>query len=610
MDGLLKFMTCGSVDDGKSTLIGHMLYDAKLLFADQKHALELESRVGSRAGKTDYSLLLDGLMAEREQGITIDVAYRYFSTEKRSFIVADTPGHEEYTRNMAVGASFADLAVILIDATKGILAQTRRHAGICGLMGIRHFLFAVNKMDLLHYNEKAYCRIEKEIRKLAIDLNLCNVELMPVSATEGDNITSRSWAMPWYKGKTMLGYLETIQIEDGAKEQGFILPIQRVCRPNQSFRGFQGQIEGGVVSVGDQLTVLPSRERVKVQAIFAADQKMKKGQAVTVSLNREVDISRGCVLAKDTELIVSSMFTSKILWMDDMELRQGKNFLIKIGTQMLPVSVMEIKYRIDVNTGEQIATSKLYKNEMAVCDVAASSPVVFDTFEKHKSMGSFILIDRVTNMTSACGVVEHSLRRSENIVWQKLDLTREIRAERMGQKPLTLWFTGLSGSGKSTLANEAEKRLSLGGKYTMLLDGDNIRMGLNRNLGFEPEDRIENIRRIAEVAKLMNDAGLIVLVSFISPYRNDRRIAREIIGEENFVEIYVNTPLEVCEERDVKGLYRKAREGKIPNFTGISSPYEEPEHADLVMNTEGESLDTAVETILRTIAKKESNGLR
>ena len=315
-------------------------------------------------------------------------------------------------------------------------------------------------------------------------------------------------------------------------------------------------------------------------------------------------------MAKDTELIVSSMFTAKILWMDDMELRQGKNFLIKIGTQMLPVSVMEIKYRIDVNTGEQIATSKLYKNEMAVCDVAASSPVVFDTFEKHKSMGSFILIDRVTNMTSACGVVEHSLRRSENIVWQKLDLTREIRAERMGQKPLTLWFTGLSGSGKSTLANEAEKRLSLGGKYTMLLDGDNIRMGLNRNLGFEPEDRIENIRRIAEVAKLMNDAGLIVLVSFISPYRNDRRIAREIIGEENFVEIYVNTPLEVCEERDVKGLYRKAREGKIPNFTGISSPYEEPEHADLVMNTEGESLDTAVETILRTIAKKESNGLR
>lgn len=613
MDGLLKFMTCGSVDDGKSTLIGHMLYDAKLLFADQKHALELESRVGSRAGKTDYSLLLDGLMAEREQGITIDVAYRYFSTEKRSFIVADTPGHEEYTRNMAVGASFADLAVILIDATKGILAQTRRHAGICSLMGIRHFLFAVNKMDLLHYNEKAYCRIEKEIRKLAIDLNLCNVELMPVSATEGDNITSRSWAMPWYKGKTLLGYLETIQIEDGAKEQGFILPIQRVCRPNQSFRGFQGQIEGGVVSVGDQLTVLPSRERVKVQAIFAADQKMntaKKGQAVTVSLNREVDISRGCVLAKDTELIVSSMFTAKILWMDDMELRQGKNFLIKIGTQMLPVSVMEIKYRIDVNTGEQIAASKLYKNEMAVCDVAASSPVVFDTFEKHKSMGSFILIDRVTNMTSACGVVEHSLRRSENIVWQKLDLTREIRAERMGQKPLTLWFTGLSGSGKSTLANEAEKRLSLGGKYTMLLDGDNIRMGLNRNLGFEPEDRIENIRRIAEVAKLMNDAGLIVLVSFISPYRNDRRIAREIIGEENFVEIYVNTPLEVCEERDVKGLYRKAREGKIPNFTGISSPYEEPEHADLVMNTEGESLDTAVETILRTIAKKESNGLR
>lgn len=604
MNGLLKFITCGSVDDGKSTLIGHMLYDAKLLFADQERALELDSKVGSREGKVDYSLLLDGLMAEREQGITIDVAYRYFTTEKRSFIVADTPGHEEYTRNMAVGASFADLAVILVDASQGILIQTRRHARICALMGIRYFIFAVNKMDLVRYSQKEYRKIEKEIRKLAIDLELDQVSVIPVSATEGDNITLRYSHMSWYQGKTLLDTLETVNIEEGTEESGFVLPVQRVCRPNHTFRGFQGQIESGRIQTGEEITVLPSGEKAEIEGILVGDQKTmeaEKGQAVTVSLNREVDVSRGCVLVKDDSLTVSTMFTASVLWMDDTELMQGKNFLLKLGTRTVPASVMEIKYQIDIHTGEHLAASKLYKNEIAVCDIAAAAPLVYDTFAKHKGLGSFILIDRVTNMTSACGVVEHPLRRSENVVWQELDITRQIRSEKMGQKPMTLWFTGFSGSGKSALANEVEKRLSVSGRYTMLLDGDNIRMGLNKNLGFEPEDRIENIRRIAEVAKLMNDAGLIVLTSFISPFRSDRQNARRIIGEENFIEIYVSTPLDECERRDVKGLYRKAREGKIPNFTGISSPYETPEHAEIVVDTSRQSLEEAAEIVLNAL---------
>lgn len=604
MSGLLKFITCGSVDDGKSTLIGHMLYDAKLLFADQEQALELDSKMGSREGKMDYSLLLDGLMAEREQGITIDVAYRYFTTKKRSFIVADTPGHEEYTRNMAVGASFADLAIILVDASQGILIQTRRHARICALMGIRYFIFAVNKMDLVRYSQKEYQKIEKEIKKLAIDLELYQICVIPVSATEGDNITLRYSHMSWYKGRTLLDILETINIDEGTDRQGFVMPVQRVCRPNHTFRGFQGQIETGNIKVGEEVTVLPSREKASVESILVTDQKMmqaKKGQAVTISLNREVDVSRGCVLVKDENLCVSTMFTARLLWMDDMELLQGKNFLLKLGTKMISASVMNIKYRIDIHTGEHLAASKLYKNEIAVCDISAVSQIVYDIFAMNKGLGSFILIDRVSHMTSACGIIEHSLRRSENIVWQEMDITRQIRAEKMGQKPVTLWFTGLSGSGKSVLANEVEKRLSISGKYTMLLDGDNIRMGLNKNLGFEPEDRIENIRRIAEVAKLMNDAGLIVLTSFISPFASDRQNARNIIGEKDFIEVYVSTPLEECERRDVKGLYKKAREGKIPNFTGISSPYEVPKNADLVIDTSKQSLEESVELILRAM---------
>lgn len=601
MKGLLKFITCGSVDDGKSTLIGHMLYDAKLLFADQECALELDSKAGNRDGKIDYSLLLDGLMAEREQGITIDVAYRFFTTENRSFIVADTPGHEEYTRNMAVGASFAELAVLLVDASQGILQQTRRHARICAMLGIQYFVFAVNKMDLVRYDRKTFTQIAKDLKKLAVDLDLEHITVIPVCATEGDNVTNRSKNMDWYQGPALLEYLEQVDIQDGESDGGFVMPVQRVCRPNHMFRGFQGEIAAGRVAVGDQLTVLPSGEKAKVVSILKMDKQAAsagRGEPVTIQLGREIDVSRGCVLVRDAGLTVSSMFTASVLWMDDTELLQGKNFFLKLGTRLMPATVMTVKHKVDINSGEQIAVKKLYKNELAVCDIATAEPLVYDSFSRNKDMGCFVLIDRITNMTSACGVVEHPLRRSENLTWQKLDITREIRAAKMNQKPLTLWFTGLSGAGKSTLANQVEKALSLSGKFTMLLDGDNIRMGLNQNLGFTEQDRIENIRRIAEVAKLMNDAGLMVLTAFISPYASDRARARHIIGEGSFIEIYVSTSLEECERRDVKGLYKKARSGKLPNFTGISSPYEPPEYSEIVVDTEKMTLEEAVRYVL------------
>ncbi len=604
MSDLLKFITCGSVDDGKSTLIGHMLYDAKLLFADQKQALELDSKVGSRGGAIDYSLLLDGLMAEREQGITIDVAYRYFTTEKRSFIVADTPGHEEYTRNMAVGASFAELAVILVDASKGILTQTRRHARICALMGIRYFCFAVNKMDLLQYRWKEFEKIEKAIKKLSIDLELFDVTVIPVSATEGDNVTRLSENMPWYQGKTLLDYLETIDITDTDTENGFILPIQRVCRPNHNFRGFEGQVEAGGIHTDDEIMVLPSGEKASIKSILVAGTETpeaRKGMPITISLDRDIDVSRGCVIASNAGLHTGNLFTAQLLWMDDENLMEGKNYLLKLGTKEIPASIMKIKYKLDVNSGEQLSAKRLYKNEIAVCDISTSQSIVYEEFRICKSMGSFILIDRISDMTSGCGVILHPLRRSENLTLQRTDITRSLREEHMLQKAVTIWFTGLSGSGKSTLANELEKRLFNKGRYTMLLDGDNIRMGLNKNLGFEPEDRIENIRRIAETAKLLNDAGLIVITAFISPFESDRLRAREIIGNESFIEIYVSTSLEECERRDVKGLYKKARDGSIPNFTGITSPYEKPQNPDILIDTEKISCEEAVNLILQKL---------
>ncbi|WP_288618498.1 adenylyl-sulfate kinase [uncultured Eubacterium sp.] len=603
MNALLKFITCGSVDDGKSTLIGHMLYDAKLLFADQERALELDSKVGSRGGEIDYSLLLDGLMAEREQGITIDVAYRYFTTERRSFIVADTPGHEEYTRNMAVGASFADLAVILVDASQGVLTQTRRHTRICSLMGIKHFVFAVNKMDLIDFEQEKFQKIQKDIKVLLAEFEYSTAQMIPVSATEGDNITKRSAHMPWYTGKTLLDYLETINVKENPAETGFTMPVQRVCRPNHTFRGFQGQIESGSVSVGDAIKVLPSGESAKVTLIYEGDKEVQTsatGHAVTIQLDTEIDVSRGCVLIRDTSLNVNSMFAATLLWMDDVKLLPGRNFLLKLGTQSVPATIMKIRYKIDVNTGEEVYADAIYKNEIALCEISTASKLVFDEFEKNNALGSLILIDRVSHMTSACGIVEHTLNRENQLTWHNMDITRSFREEQLGQTAKTIWFTGLSGSGKSTLANELEKRLVAMGKHTMLLDGDNVRMGLNRNLGFREADRIENIRRIAEVSKLMNDAGLIVLTSFISPFAQDRQNAREIIGDA-FMEVYVSTPMEECERRDVKGLYKKARNGELDHFTGVTSPYEVPQHAEVVIDTSKYSVEACVDQILEQL---------
>ncbi len=603
MDALLKFITCGSVDDGKSTLIGHMLYNAKLLFTDQERALELESKVGSRAGEIDYSLLLDGLMAEREQGITIDVAYRYFTTENRSFIVADTPGHEEYTRNMAVGASFADLAVILVDASQGVLTQTRRHTRICSLMGIKHFVFAINKMDLIGYEKAKYDRIVKNIKVLMAEFDYRSAVMIPVSATEGDNITEKSGRMPWYDGPTLLSYLENVDVKENPTETGFTMPVQRVCRPDHTFRGFMGQIESGSVSVGDEVTVLPSRETSRVKSIHRGFDEVETagvGEAVNVQLTTEIDVSRGCVLIKDTDEYVSHVFEATLLWMDDEKLVEGKNYLLRIGTQKVPATVMSIKYKIDVNSGEEIYADSIYKNEIARCDISVATKVVFDKFAKNNALGSLILIDRVSHMTSACGVVEHPLNRGDNLTWQDTDITREFREHQLGQTAKTIWFTGLSGAGKSALANGLEKRLASEGKHTMLLDGDNIRMGLNKNLGFKEQDRIENIRRIAEVAKLMNDAGLIVLTAFISPFRHDRQRAREIIGD-SFIEVYVNTPMEECERRDVKGLYKKARAGELDNFTGITSPYEPPVGPEVTIDTSEGSLDECIDRLMERI---------
>ena len=605
MESLLKFITCGSVDDGKSTLIGHMLYDAKLIFADQKRALELDSKVGSREGNIDYSLLLDGLMAEREQGITIDVAYRYFATENRSFIVADTPGHEEYTRNMAVGASFASLAVILTDASQGVLVQTRRHAGICSLMGIKHFVFAVNKMDLVDYDIKIFEKIQREINGLMSEFDFKTLQIIPVSATEGDNITKTSDRMQWYKGVPLLKYLEEVDVKEDVEVKGFSMPVQRVCRPNYNFRGFQGQISSGKICRGDDITVLPSGEKATVKEIYEGDKKVNqssKGHGVTIQLDSEIDISRGCIIEKNYSLLCGMNFSICILWMDDKKLVEGRNFLMKVGTKLVPATITKINYKIDVNTGSQVYAKAIFKNEIAFCEVTLGEKIVVDKFINNRELGSLILIDRVSNMTSACGQIAEIIDNEKNLTWHEMDVTKELRERQLSQKAFTVWMTGLSGSGKSTLANALEKRLFTLGKHTMLLDGDNIRMGLNKNLGFNEGDRVENIRRIAEVAKLMNDAGLIVITSFISPYSQDRQSAKEIIGDD-FVEVYVSTPLDECERRDVKGLYKEARKGNIRSFTGISSPYEIPETPDVEIDTSGKKIEDCVNTIIDKLKK-------
>ncbi len=600
---LLKFITCGSVDDGKSTLIGHMLYKAKLIFADQEKALELDSKLGSNDGELDYALLLDGLMAEREQGITIDVAYRYFTTGNRSFIVADCPGHEQYTRNMAVGASFADLAVILVDASKGVLVQTRRHARICDLMGVKHFVLAVNKIDLVNYNKDRFEEIKKEFKELCANLKVESVEVIPVSAKAGDNIIEKSPNMTWYDGLPLLPYLESVTVTENGVNEEFVLPIQRVCRPNANFRGFQGQVQTGTIKIGDEIKTLPEGEKAVVKEILVTDRTENEaiaGQPVTITLDREIDISRGSVITKNNIVETADMFTAKMLWMDDKELVEGRNYLLKLATRIVPATVMKIKHKIDINSGKHVTSDDAFKNELVECEISLANDIALTKYEINKSLGRFILIDRLSNMTSGAGIVKHTLRRSTNVVWQHTDITKDIRENQKDQRAKTIWFTGLSGSGKSTLANAVEKKLVALGKHTMLLDGDNVRHGLNKNLGFNEADRIENIRRVSEVAKLMNDAGLIVLTSFISPFKQDREEARRIIGDD-YIEIYVSTPLEVCEERDVKGLYKKARKGEIPNFTGINSPYEEPTNPHIIINTAEIDLDKAVDLIIEKI---------
>ncbi|WP_284641990.1 GTP-binding protein [Paenibacillus silviterrae] len=527
MKSLLKFITCGSVDDGKSTLIGHMLYDAKLLFADQEKALELDSRLGSRGGKIDYSLLLDGLLAEREQGITIDVAYRYFTTDHRSFIVADTPGHEEYTRNMAVGASFADLAVILVDAKKGVITQTKRHTRICALMGIKHLVLAVNKMDLVGFDQKIFDEIKEAFSRTTAEFNFQSIQVIPVSATEGDNITKKSDNTPWYKGLPLLSYLENVDVHQTDNTKQFMMPIQRVCRPDHTFRGFQGQIEAGSIAVGDELTTLPSHEKAKVKRILVTDQDRDiayAGQPVTIQLDREVDVSRGCVFTKDEQIQEADSFSATILWMDDSVLTPGKNYLVKVGTKILPGTVTAITHKIDINTGNTVSADHVVKNELAKCEFSLSDDIVFDSFEQNKSIGGFILIDRVTNMTSACGVIDQALQSSDKLVRLDAEVTRDVRAQLKGQNPFTLWFTG-SSSDKSSIAKEVEKRLVSSGYHTMLLTNG----------------QGESPRRLVELAKLMNDAGLIALVANDYPYDNDRDIAQDIIGKE-YIEVYVNGP--------------------------------------------------------------------
>ncbi|WP_313929043.1 sulfate adenylyltransferase subunit CysN [Pseudoxanthomonas sp.] len=583
---LLRFITCGSVDDGKSTLIGRLLHDSKRLFDDQLAALEKDSRKhGTQGERIDYALLLDGLAAEREQGITIDVAYRYFDTDQRKFIVADCPGHEQYTRNMATGASTADLAVVLVDARKGLLTQTHRHSYIVSLLGIRHVVLAVNKMDLVDFDEAVFERIAADYRALAQRLGIAEVTCIPLSALEGDNLSSRSVRTPWYAGPALLEHLEQVRVDVQEGDGGLRLPVQWVNRPHQNFRGYAGTIAAGKVKPGDEVIVLPSARRSRVAQVLGADGEVASasvGQAVTLTLTDEIDISRGDVIAAGGDPPeVADQFAAHVLWMSDAPLLPGRPYWLKIGARTVAATVTEIKHRIDVNTQEHLAAKRLELNEVGYCNLSLDEPIAFEAYARNRALGGFILIDRYDNATAGAGTLDFALRRAGNVHWQHVDVDRAARARQKGQAPKVLWFTGLSGAGKSTIANLVDKRLHALGYHSFLLDGDNVRHGLNRDLGFTDEDRVENIRRVAEVAKLMTDAGLIVLVSFISPFRAERQMARERFGDGEFIEVFVDVPLALAEARDVKGLYRKARAGLIPNFTGIDSPYEVPEHPDV-----------------------------
>jgi bifunctional enzyme CysN/CysC len=601
---LLRFLTCGSVDDGKSTLIGRLLYDTKLIFEDQLAGIEKDSKkFGTTGDDIDLALLVDGLQAEREQGITIDVAYRFFTTDKRKFIVADTPGHEQYTRNMATGASNADLAVILIDARKGILTQTRRHSFIVSLLGIKHVVLAVNKIDLMDYSEAVFEEIVADYRAFAAEFGFKTLQAIPMSARYGDNVLGRSEHMPWYKGPTLVEHLETVDVSDDQSDKPFRLQVQWVNRPNLDFRGFSGTIASGTVRPGDPVIVAGSGKASTVKSIVTYDGELPVAgpqQAVTLTLEDEIDISRGDVICPpDQRPQVADQFQARLIWMSEQELIPGRQLLIKTGARTVSASVTEIRHKTDVNTFAALAAKTLQLNEVAVVNIATSEPIAFDAYSDNHAMGAFILIDRVTNLTLGAGMIEHGLRRATNVHWQALDVNKATRAAAKGQKPAVLWFTGLSGAGKSTIANLVEKKLLSLGHHTYLLDGDNVRHGLNKDLGFTDADRVENIRRVAEVSRLMVDAGLITLVSFISPFRAERQMARDLLSEGEFVEIHVATPLEVAEQRDVKGLYAKARAGEIRNFTGIDSPYEAPENPELVLDTTNDSAESHAEKVVR-----------
>lgn len=597
----LRFITCGSVDDGKSTLIGRLLWESQQIFDDQLAALEADSkRHGTQGEAMDLALLVDGLAAEREQGITIDVAYRFFSTPKRKFIVADTPGHEQYTRNMVTGASTADVAVILINAKQGVMVQTRRHAHLVSLMGIRHVVLAINKMDTINFDVQAYKQIEKEFRLLAEPLGFTNITAIPLSALNGDNITSRSPRSHWYNGPTLMGYLETIEVES-EQQQSLLFPVQWVCRPDSSFRGFAGSLAAGSISIGDEVRVTASGQTAQVKDIVTfsgSQQQAQSGDAVTLVLDREIDASRGDTFtAAEQPLDMTDQFAATLIWLHEEPGLIGRSYDIKLATQWAGASITEIKHCINVNTSALEPAKQLELNDISQCNLSLSRLLAFTPYEQSKMLGGFILVDRFSQATVAAGLIQHNLRRAQNVHRQALSIGRAEREHLNGHQGKVIWFTGLSGSGKSTIANTLEKELHEQGKRTYILDGDNVRQGLNKDLGFTDADRVENIRRVAEIAKLMMDAGLIVMTAFISPFRAEREMARELIGAENFIEVFVDTPLELCEKRDPKGLYKKARRGDLPNMTGISSPYEKPEQAELVIQTDKVDLEQALQLL-------------
>ena len=608
---LLRFITCGSVDDGKSTLIGRLLYDSKMLFEDQMEALEADSKKdGTQGGELDFALLVDGLAAEREQGITIDVAYRFFSTELRKFIVADTPGHEQYTRNMVTGASTADVAIVMIDARRGVLTQSRRHSFLASLLGIRKVVLAVNKMDLMDYSEKVFNAIVEDYRAFAKQINLQDFTAIPMSALRGENITEQSERMPWYRGTTLMGYLETVEIDETRQQKlPLRLPVQWVNRPNLDFRGFTGTLASGVVRPGDRVRILPAGQESRVSRIVTLDgdlQQAVAGQSITLTLTDEVDCSRGDVLTTaEDPASVADQFQVNLIWMHESAMLAGRPYLMKIGGKTLPVTLSAPKYKINVNTMEHLAAKELALNEIGVCNLFTSQPIAFDAYKDNRETGSFILIDRLSNATVGAGLIEFSLRRSQNIHMQHVDVNKSARAEQMGQKPVLLWFTGLSGAGKSAIANLLETRLYARGRHTYLLDGDNVRHGLNRDLGFTDADRVENIRRVAEMSKLFVDAGLIVLTAFISPFRSEREMARGLLQDGEFIEIFVDTPLALAEERDPKGLYKKVRRGELKNFTGIDSPYEKPVKPDIHIETTKLTPEGAVDRIIAVLIERD-----